>query len=129
MPAWAVTSVNSMGPEGRGGIAGVGEVGSAAGLGVGDCVEEGVGAEGSGCDNVAAGFWLQLADSSEARSSRQQVTLRFSIKSKLPFVDAIRCRLRAARIVNQARAGVAAGRRESSHISTSIAAGPTMKSA
>ncbi len=77
-----------MGPEGREGLAAV-EAGWVAGAGDGDGVEEGVEAAGSGCDGVTAGFCLQLADRTAPRNSRQQMTLRFSIKTLFPFGESM----------------------------------------
>src|SRR5713226_10188608 len=86
IPAWAVTSVNSIGPEGRAGAAletGVGGVGTGAEAGAG-------GAElAAGCDEgVSCGLeacCLHPANTRRANNARQQVTRILGISGSVSF--------------------------------------------
>src|SRR5271169_4533549 len=73
IPAWAVTSVNSIGPEGRAAGAGVG-----AGAGTGAAVCAGGGELTVGCGEEVScrleACCLQLASTRRASKARQQVT-------------------------------------------------------
>src|SRR5271156_6206641 len=107
MPAWAVTSVNSMGPEGREGF--IVESGD------GDADGDANGAEiGAGGTPAAAGavprsldcFCWQPANANHAPSIRQQATWRRGIRDRqiiLQTITALRFVSQRSRGVNPAR--------------------------
>src|SRR5277367_4034469 len=74
MPAWAVTSTNSIGPEGLEGAGFVSEAASAEGAGaeVGAGVGDGATAGGDAVRTSAIGFDLQPAARNESASKRRR---------------------------------------------------------
>src|SRR5579862_177795 len=123
MPAWEVTSVNSIGPEGRAAPS----IGADAGGG-GAVADTGAGELAVGCGEAVSceveACCLHPLSNIEASSVRQQVA-RILIASLVSF-----SRLPSWSVNHRATASFSApARLESSQISISMAVGPTMKSA
>jgi hypothetical protein len=94
IPAWAVTSLNSIGPEGRGGV----------GVGVGDPASAVTSLDGAGA-GVSEDDCLQPEIRKPRQNKRQQARLRatitkFSSPSTNPFFEKVRLKARQARSKN-----------------------------
>ena len=133
MPAWAVTSVNSIGPEGRAGAL----LGAGAGGGLRDreLVPWQVNWQPVACESFPAGSDLLLASGQCQKSEKRYTKVTRILGIRGSVCTLLSCPSHVAMYAKPVIARLTASfsrhsrRRESSQISMSIAVGPTMNSA